>query len=161
MLRLERDLIIEVMAEAASRILTTRALTIASTIRATTSRTIARTFASRAVAKADERRRKALHNHLSTVPIIPILILPLARLQLTADVDAIALVHVLLDDLDQPVAPHNYAMPLGTFFLLAGIFVLPLLRGSDAEIGDERAARTHAPDLRISTEIADEDDKVF
>ena len=86
----------------------------------------------------------AIGNDLSGIALLAFLVLPLARLQATFDVDLAALLEVLARDLGKS-AEEGDAMPLGALLLRAGL-VLPLIGGGDADVGDGLLER-HLPRL--------------
>ena len=94
---------------------------------------------------------------LGRVPLVAVLIVPLARLELALDVDLLALGEVFRQRFSG-LAPQHHAMPFGLLLTLSGL-VVPDLRGRHVERGDRGAARRVAQ-FRIAPEISDENDFV-
>jgi hypothetical protein len=104
-------------------------------------------------------RVEALQHDLRRIAILAVLVLPFAGLQRTFEVDLGALAQILLGDLAELLAEDHHPVPLGLFAALAGVLVAPTLRGRDVQIAD-RTTVLSAADLRVSPEIANEDDLV-
>src|SRR5690606_39464133 len=78
--------------------------------------------------------------------------------QAALDVHLAPLAQVLAHDFRQ-AAEGLDPVPLGAFLVLAGLLVLPLLRGGDPDAADGHAAGRVA-DLGVGAEVADQDDLV-
>src|SRR5690606_24672892 len=90
-----------------------------------------------AAGRAVEHRQRAIEaaqHDLGRITVLPVLVLPLAGLELALDVDLAALAQVVLGDVDQPFGEDRAAVPLGPLLPLAGVAVLPLLAGRDAQV---------------------------
>src|SRR5690606_11025570 len=159
----ERDVVVEISRRACpGRRRRTRAATATATATATAAAGLARIAcllrgATAATAAAAQHLHFAGH-HLGGVAIIALLVLPLARLQATLDVDLRTLAQVFGRDLAEAV-PHDHGVPLGLLLLFAGGLVRPALAGGDADVGDGGAARGGAG-FRILPQVADENDLV-
>src|SRR5262245_1405848 len=95
----------------------------------------------RAIARALAAPTQHLHvarDDLGRVALLPLLVLPLTRADAALDVHLPALGQVLAADL-RLLPPHDHAVPLGGFLLLAA-FVGPLLGGGEAQVGDRLLA---------------------
>src|SRR5688572_1028320 len=99
----------------------------------------------------------AIGLHFSRISLVAVLVVPLTGLQAPLDVDLLALGQVLLQALCL-LAPENDAVPLCLLLLLI-VAVVPDLRRREIECGDGGAAGRIA-ELRIATEVADEDNLV-
>src|SRR5262249_21597081 len=101
---------------------------------------------------------------LGGVPRLTVLVLPGAILEAAFDVELIALLAVLLDDIRQPgptapvVVPRDDAMPFGLLLLVPAL-ARPLPAGSKTEVGDAPPVGG-AADFRILSQVADQDDLV-
>src|SRR4029077_20151981 len=78
-----------------------------------------------------ERRVEALQHHLGRILLDPLLIGPLARLQLAFEVNLRAFLEILLGDLGETLVEDHHAVPLGLFLAFAGRLVAPAFRGRD------------------------------
>src|SRR5256714_1287322 len=99
-------------------------------------------------------RAEHLHDvrdDLGGVLVLAVLVLPLARLQASFDVDLRALLEVLARDLRE-LAEEGDAVPFRLLLHLARL-VLPLVGGRDGNVRD-RAAVRHVARLRIASEVA-------
>src|SRR5690606_21615913 len=105
------------------------------------------------VARAEQLHR--LGDDLGGVAVLPFLVLPLARLQTTFDVDRPALPQVFTGDFGEAVIEDD-RVPLGFLALLARGAVFPVARGGDAYVADRAAARSESR-FGIAPEVADED----
>src|SRR5262249_36762366 len=99
---------------------------------------------------------EALQHDLGRVAVLPVLALPLARLQRPLDEHLRALLQVLLGDLAQVLVEDDDRVPLGLLAPLARRLVAPALARRDAQVGDGAAVLGPA-DLRVLAEVADED----
>ena len=93
------------------------------------------------------------------VAVVAVLILPLARLQTTFDIEARAFLDVLLSDFRQLVE-HHHTVPFGTFLTLTALTVIPGIRGGEVEVAHRTTGRSET-DFRILTEITDQNDLVY
>lgn len=103
---------------------------------------------------------KHLHivgNDLSRIALYAIL-LPLTGAQAAFDVYLAALLHVLADDLRQ-LAREHHVVPLRAFLAFAGTLIGPVFRRRQRQVA-ERIAIRKVLQLRILTDIADQDDFV-
>ena len=101
----------------------------------------------------------AQHDHLAEVDLRGVLgdaflVLVLPVLDLAFHVQAVALLHVALDHVNQ-AAPGHDAVPL-RFFLLLALLVVPGARGGQGELRHPLAA-PRAADLRVLPQVADQD----
>src|SRR5690625_1857936 len=96
---------------------------------------------------------------LGGIALLSRLILPLSRLELPFHIDLRALPQETLADVHQPLVEDHDPVPLGAFATLAGLPVAPAFRCPRRQVADS-AATLHRPNLRIPTEIADQDDLV-
>src|SRR5690606_6115662 len=88
-------------------------------------------------------RATAEHLHLARddlgrVPVLAVLVLPLARAQRSLDVDLRAFAQVLARDLAELVEQHD-RVPLGALLLIASLAILPLLARREANVRDRFA----------------------
>src|SRR5262245_6285999 len=114
--------------------------------------TFHRSAASAATTAAEQRDPVRLD--FCRIPLVAVLVIPLARLQATFDVDLLALRQVLLQAL-RLLAPQDDAVPLG-FFLALSALVVPHLGRRKVQRRHGSATRRVA-ELRIAAKIADED----
>src|SRR4029077_19371211 len=103
-------------------------------------------------AAAAEHAEIAGHN-LEAGALLPLFILPLARLNSSLDVNQRALLQILLGDF-RLLAPYNNLVPLGALLALA-VAVLVSLVGRDRKIG-HRLAATGKSRLGISSQPPDQ-----
>src|SRR4249919_3898830 len=95
-----------------------------------------------------ELRVEALQHDLGRVAVLPVFVLPFARLQRAFEINLRAFLEVLLGDLGESLAEDHDAMPFGLLAPLAGRLVAPGLRGRHPQI-DDRAAVLGAADLGV------------
>src|SRR6185312_11292972 len=153
----ERDLVVHVVALAATGARHCRAARRGRTGRAEIAAAVGAGARARAAAAVEhgQVRIEALQHDLGRVAVVAVLVLPFARLQRALEINLGALLQVLLSDLGKALAEDHHAMPFRLLAPLAGRLVAPVLRGGDAQI-DDRAAVLGAADLRIRAEIADQ-----
>src|SRR6185503_4360421 len=118
--------------------------------------TVHRGSAAAAPATAAEQGDPVRFN-LRRVSLVAVLVVPLAGLQATLDVDLLALRQVLLQALHL-LAPQDDAVPFG-FFLALPALVVPHLGCRKVQRRD-RSAAWRVAKLRIAPQIAHEDDFV-
>src|SRR5690606_16996731 len=87
-----------------------------------------------------------------------VLVLPLAGLEATFDIDRAALAQVFARDFGQAVIEDD-AMPFGFFAALAGALVLPLRGGGNGHVADGGPIGAVAH-FGIASQVADEYDFV-
>ena len=104
------------------------------------------------LARADELH--GLGVDLGRVPLVAVLVLPLAGLDAAFDVDGSALRQVLVAHLGG-AAPDDDAMPLRAFLTFAAL-VRPVLARGEREVDDGLTVRGLAQ-LGVTSEVADED----
>ena len=98
---------------------------------------------------------ETLDHHLGRVALLTGLVGPLARLQLTLEVDRAALGQETLGDIGEVLVEDHDTMPLGLLALLAGLIVSPALRCGDVQGYDLLVVLGRA-DLGIAAEVAEE-----
>src|ERR1700738_4251077 len=98
---------------------------------------------------------EALQHDLGRVLVLTGLVLPFARLQRAFEVNLGALLEVLLDDAAEVLVEDHHPVPFGALAPLAGRLVAPRVGGGDAQI-DDRSSVLHAADLRVLSEVADQ-----
>src|ERR687893_139421 len=109
-----------------------------------------------ATAAAVEDRQlaaEALQHHLGAVLLLPLLVGPLARLQLALDIHLRALLQVMLGHPRQVLVEDHHRVPLGLLLALPRRLVLPRLRRGDPQV-HHRLARVEPPHLRVPAQIA-------
>ena len=106
-----------------------------------------------------ELRVETLQHDFGRIAVLPVFILPFARLQSTFEVNLRAFLEILLGDLGQAFAEDDDAMPFGLLSPFAGVLVAPGFRSRDPQI-DDRPAVLCAANFRVGSEIADENDLV-
>src|SRR5262245_29717863 len=88
------------------------------------------------------------------VPLVAVLVVPLARLQTTFDVDLLTLRQIFLQAL-RLLAPQDDAVPFGLFLALPALVVPDLSRRKIQR--RYRGAARRVAELRVAAKIADED----
>src|SRR6478735_382145 len=147
----ERDVVVEV---AAGRTAAARA-----PVSAAAATAALPTAATRRAVEHRQHAADAADRDLGRVAVVARRVLPLAGAQAAFDVDLAALAQILLGDADQPVGLEHDRVPLGALLALAGVLVLPVLGGGDAQVGDAPAV-LEALHFRVLPEVADQDDLV-
>jgi len=99
------------------------------------------------------------NDNFGRIPIVAVIVLPLAGLKITLDVDLIALLDVLLDEASSGLVEDRNGVPFGLLLALTGAFVTPGLTGRDPKVHDLSAV-VEAPALGVSPDVADKDDLV-
>src|SRR5262249_7798756 len=72
-----------------------------------------------------ECRVEALQHHLGRITVLPVLVLPFARLQRAFQINFRALFQILLGDFGKAFAEDDDPMPLRLLASLAGVLVTP------------------------------------
>ena len=99
-----------------------------------------------------------LEHDLRRVAVVARLVGPLARLDLTFDINLRALAQITLGDAAEVFVEDDDIVPLGPLLAVA-VAVLPLLGGGDAHV-DHFAAVVERARLRVRAQIADQNDLV-
>ena len=102
---------------------------------------------------------EALQDDLRGVAVLTLLVGPFAGLELALHIDLRSLAKKPLNDIDEAVVEDHDPVPFGAFATLTRRLVAPRLGGGEGEIGDARPVLKRT-DLRITSQIADEDDLV-
>src|SRR5690348_3954119 len=97
-------------------------------------------------------------NHVGGVALDPVLVGVLVGAQRALHVHLTPFLQVLARDFGEPAKKLD-AMPFGAFLPLAGLLVLPTVRGGDPDGAHRRAGRAVAR-FRVRAQIADQDDLV-
>src|SRR5262249_42601286 len=112
-----------------------------------------------AAVKHGQLAAETLQHHLRGIALLPRLVGPFARLQRALDVDLAAFLQIFLRHLRQALVEDHDAVPLGALAPLTAVLVAPGLGGGKREIY-HLGPLLRAADLRVATEIADENNLV-
>lgn len=97
--------------------------------------------------------RKVADDDFAGIPVIALLVLPFARLELAFSVDLVALAHVLVG-IFRRMAEQDDGDPFSAFLAVAAVAVLPGLAAGHAQVDDQVAALGVAG-FRVCAEAAD------
>src|SRR5579885_2367483 len=151
--RLEGDLVVEVLGAAAAA-----GAAHAAGARAARAHVVAGAATHAAAAATVEHGEfapEALEHDLGRIFLGTGVICPLAGLERALDVELRTLLHIFLNNVDQPLVEDHDPMPLGPLLALAAVLVAPRLRGRERQVRDARPI-LGAADLGVAPDIAHE-----